>query len=251
MTAWRTLTQLPIPGRDAAAFAQALPWFPAVGLLLGLVAALAAWAGTSIGWPMGGALLATLWLVYATGGLHLDGLGDTADGLYGGRPAARALEIMKDSRVGAMGVVAIALILLFKATALARLAEAGDCHWLPLPMVMGRYAMAQLVCTQPYARSEGGTAAPFFQGAGVKQLRWALPVTLCMGLALAGAVGVAAALLTTAVTWLLARWWRRRLGGITGDTLGCACELIETGLLWLLAAAAPWMGCLGAGLKWH
>lgn len=237
-TAWRTLTAMPFPVGAGDDFAGALPWFPAMGLLLGLGAWLAAWLPADRGWAAGGGLLATLWLALATGGLHLDGLADTADGLYGRRSAARALEIMKDSHVGAMGVVAIALTLPVKAAAMARLAEAGAWHWLPLPVIMARYAMAQLICTQPYARTEGGTAAPFFAGARPSRLAWTAPIALALGAALAGLTGVAALAVTMAVSAALGRWWRRRLGGITGDTLGFACETIETGLFFLLAAVA-------------
>jgi adenosylcobinamide-GDP ribazoletransferase len=245
-TAWRTLTVLPLPGREAVVFARALPWFPAVGLLLGTGALLVAGAVTAAGWPAGGGAAAVLWLVLATGGLHLDGLADTVDGLCGGGPAARALAIMKDSRIGAMGAAAVALALLFKAAALARLAELGAWSWLPLPGLMSRFAMAQLVCTQPYARPEGGTAAPFFAGARAVRPAPAALAALLMGLALAGATGAAALLLTMAGTAWLGRWWRRRLGGITGDTLGCACEATETALLALLAVAAPWRGRIAA-----
>lgn len=236
-TAWRTLTAIPFPVGAGDRFAGALPWFPAVGLLLGLGAWLAAWWPASRGWPAGGGLLATLWLALATGGIHLDGLADTADGLYGRRSAARALEIMKDSHVGAMGVVAIALTLPIKAAAIAHLAAAGAWHWLPLPVLMARYAMAQLICTQPYARVEGGTAAPFFDGARPIRLALIAPLALALGAALAGLTGVAALGVTVAVSGALGRWWRRRLGGITGDTLGFACETIETGLAVLLAMA--------------
>lgn len=237
-TAWRTLTFIPFPGGAEDRFVDALSWFPAVGLLLGLGAWLAAWLPASRGWSAGGGVLATLWLVLATGGLHLDGLADTADGLYGRRSAARALEIMKDSHVGAMGVVAIALTLPIKAAAMAHLAAAGAWHWLPLPVLMARYAMAQLICTQPYARAEGGTAAPFFDGARPARLAWIAPLALALGAALAGLTGMAALAVTMAVSDALGRWWRRRLGGITGDTLGFACETIETGLFFLLAAVA-------------
>ncbi len=236
-TAWRTLTAIPIPGGAGDSFAGALPWFPAVGLLLGMGAWLAAWLPASRGWAAGGGLLATLWLALATGGIHLDGLADTADGLYGRRTAARALEIMKDSRVGAMGVVAIVLTLPIKAGAIAHLAAAEAWHWLPIPVLMARYAMAQLICTQSYARAEGGTAAPFCDGARFARLAWIAPIALALGAALAGLTGVAALAVTVAVSGALGRWWRRRLGGITGDTLGFACETIETGLALLLALA--------------
>ena len=96
------LTILPLGARGTYAPRAMIPWFPAVGLLLGLLLALFDMLVSHLWAPPAAAALDVVLLMVLTGALHLDGLGDTADGLYGHRPAARALEIMKDSRIGTM-----------------------------------------------------------------------------------------------------------------------------------------------------
>ncbi len=244
VTAWHTLTRLPVPGRDAGRFDRALPWFPAVGILLGAAAALVVRAGAALGWSVGGAVLGVSWLAWATGGLHLDGLADTVDGLAGGRTPGQRLAIMKDSRIGAMGAIALGLVLLAKTAALARLGAAGAWCWIPVACLGARYAQVQLACRLPYARPEGGTAAPFFRDATPRRLLQTAALALVLAAGLAGRGGMAALALAAGGAAVGGAWLHRRLGGITGDSLGFVSELVETALLLALAAATgrlpPW-----------
>ncbi|MHC4917795.1 MAG: adenosylcobinamide-GDP ribazoletransferase [Planctomycetota bacterium] len=246
VTAIRTLTIVPVPGKEAERAASALPWFPLVGALLGalLWALPAGWAALfrAIAWPGGMALvMLALWTVL-TGGLHLDGLADWADGFFGSRDREKTLAIMKDSRVGAFGAIALVVVLLAKWAALSRLVEGGGewalARWLIAVLASSRAVQVDLAASLPYARPEGGTAGRFTEGAGLRHRVAALAVALVLSVLACGPLGAAA----TVAAWLLGRafaWYcRRRVGGITGDLLGAATEIVEVVLLMAIAAAA-------------
>lgn len=232
VTAIRTLSVLPMPGPEADPLADALPWFPVVGGLLGwLLAAGAMGMGRlSGGWAEGVAFAVLLGGVLLTGGLHLDGLADSADGLWGGHSQERRLTIMKDSHVGVFGVSAVTLLLLGKWLCLARLFQVGGVLWLPTAWIVSRTLPAALACFLPYARKEG-TGAAFVRGCRKRHLAAALAVASLLILSGGGtghlAAWMPAALLALAWGWLA----QRRLHGVTGDILGAAVELGETLIL--------------------
>jgi adenosylcobinamide-GDP ribazoletransferase len=231
VTAARTLTWLPIPGREAASFASALPWFPLVGAFLGLALHGAALL-TGQGWPGGTALLVVAGGTLLTRGLHLDGLADTADGLFGGRTRERALAIMKDSRMGAFGGIALVLALLAKLVAVSRLATLSATAWLVPAYVASRTVQAALSACMPYAREEG-TAGAFVTAAGPRHAVGAIAaaMVILVGLGGPGWRWPAALGMALCVAILLGAGFRRRVGGITGDLLGAASELTETAVL--------------------
>ncbi len=234
VTACRTLTVLPVPGRDAEVFARALPWFPLVGGVVGgLLVAIAMGADvlTAHAWPASVAAAVVIADVIVTRGLHYDGLADTADGIGAIRDRARALRIMKDPNVGAFGVLALVMVLGVKWIAVARLVRDGELVWLVVAAVAARAAMVELACALPYARSEGGTAGAFVAGARPAH-RWiSACVALALGYALVGMAAVAVVALFVAVTGLYRRWCRRRFGGITGDLLGAGGLAVEVAML--------------------
>ena len=174
-----------------------------------------------------------------TGGLHEDGLSDTADGLYGGWTKARRLEIMKDSRVGSYGVLALVLVTLARWSALtAVLVHDGDWggHWAALVATgaLSRAPMALVMALLPNARGEGlshATGRPS-------------PATALVALALAGAIAalltgwaaVPLAFATLGVAILLAALALRKIGGQTGDILGASQQLAEVACLAVLSA---------------
>lgn len=231
------LTRLPAGPLEAADFARAPGWFAAVGLGMGAALAggwwLAAWA-----WgPVLAALVAVALGLMLTGALHEDGLADTFDGLGAFRTPERALEIMRDSRIGAYGAMALVLVLGARVAALAGLGLLA-----PVALMAGqglsRGGMALMLRAGPYLRPRGaGTGMTGPLGAGV----WPL------GLAMAAAAGLVVwaaapgALLAGLAGMVLAQaavrlWALRRLGGITGDILGAAQVLGDLGfLLGLLA----------------
>ena len=249
-TAFRTLSVLPLPGDHAeGSMAASLPWFPCVGLVIGAalygvtaLAGLSPWGA----WPAGAALLVVAGGALLTRGLHLDGLADAADALGSMAPRERMLAIMKDSAVGAFGVVALVVALGAKWIAVARLVESGTAVWIVAACVVSRAAQVELAVALPYAREEGGTAEGLVKGARDRHRIAAWTLALLTVAAACGPAGAGAAL----GAWLLARVlaWRsmRALGGVTGDLLGATSELVETAVLFACAAAgarlAAWTG---------
>jgi adenosylcobinamide-GDP ribazoletransferase len=231
LVAFRYLTTLPLPrSRVPGDLGRAAAWFPVVGLVLGGCLTLASLGVDRVAPPgVGGVLLVALWAAL-TGGLHLDGLADTCDGLGGAWSRDRALAIMRDARSGPYGVTAIVLLLGLKAAALASLPEGLAWRALVLAPVLGRVAPLLLVVLCPPARPEG---AGHLFAAGA---RWP-------ALVVGGLIAVAVSFLTLGpwgalplgvaglFVWRLAAYLRRRLGGFTGDTLGALVETVETGVL--------------------
>jgi adenosylcobinamide-GDP ribazoletransferase len=224
------LTRLPLPPlRDVAPreLGQSAAWFPPVGALVGGAVGAALWAGVHIG-PWVGALAALVVWVLITGALHLDGLGDVADGLGAGhREPARFLEVVRDPHAGGFAVVAIGLQLLAKLVLLAELA--------------GGMALAGLVLVPAWARWGaivlGLMMPPLGAGLGA---RFAAALSKTTAAVWALVLGVASLwvawplLGALLISPLLALYWRRRLGGITGDCHGASIEITETLLLALL-----------------
>jgi adenosylcobinamide-GDP ribazoletransferase len=224
-----------------------------VGGLLGLALFLPAWGFSLLvmlhppagwfSWPAGMALLLLAMGTLLTGALHLDGLGDWADGFFGAREKDKVLAIMKDPRKGSFGVIAVVLVLLAKWAAFARLVEgSGIPEWIIAAMVVSRFCQVDLAASLPYARAEGGTAAPFVAGARWwhRLVAWLLTLAICIGAC--GPAGAAAPVLGWIMMRLFRRHCRRRVGGVTGDLLGACSELVETGLLLAAAAAAAELG---------
>jgi adenosylcobinamide-GDP ribazoletransferase len=231
------------PSRDTAAAAMA--WAPAVGLLLGgIAAAVLVVADHLLGTgPLTAAGLAVAALALLTRGLHLDGLADLADGLGSGQPAARALDIMRHSDIGPFGIVTLVLTLVIQVGALAHAEAAGDGRGpvaLIAAAVTGRLALTW-ACRRGVtaARREGLGALV----AGTVRPAVAVGITLTV---LAAAVFVARAGFTLplavvaglAAAFVLQRHAVRRLGGITGDVLGALIETAATVTL-VVAAMGP------------
>lgn len=207
--------------------ARSMFWFPWVGLILGL-GFWGALLGFQIVFPpaAAAALLLTL-TVLATRGLHLDGLADTVDGLGGGNNPQERLIIMKDSRLGAFGAVSLVLALLLKFAFFLAWTEKSLGPSLILYPVLSRWGMVFLAYLSPYARAEGGlgqamttgVSGRVLLGATLSALALALLTTRISGLLLLAAAGLA--------VWLLSIYFRKRLGGVTGDVLGAANEVLE------------------------
>lgn len=236
--AMRFLTVIPqpwLPPMSEASAVIAIPWFPAAGLIIGALLLPLGWlAGLAWGELALAALVVVAWGAI-TGGLHLDGLSDTFDAVMSWRPRERKLEIMKDSRIGAMGALALVAVLLLKVVFLA---EAGAEWWRAalLAPVLGRWADCYGIFWFPAAR-EGGLGRSFNAQVRKADFWIASAVALAAALLIGGAAGLAAALLVWGGSHLLARWWTRDLGGLTGDTYGALCEIGEVVALAALAAA--------------
>jgi adenosylcobinamide-GDP ribazoletransferase len=235
------LTRLPVwPDRpwQGADLAASVAMFPLVGLLVGVLGALAFAAATALGLPpLPAAVLAIAALVCSTGALHEDGLADLADSL-GGATRAQSLEIMRDPRVGSFGVIALALALAARAGALAALAgpaEVGAA--LVAAAALSRVLLPAAMLALPQARADGlaalaGRPHPARVAASVAIAL--LIALLVLPAAVAVAASAAAALAGAMLAWLAFR----RLGGITGDVLGGVQQLAEIAFLLSVVAMA-------------
>lgn len=239
LAAIQFLTILPLPAAlapDGGALGRSLPFFPLVGLAIGAAAAGIDWGLWHL-LPLGvTSVLTVILLIAASGALHLDGLADAADGLFSARPRERALEIMRDSRTGPMGVAAIVAVIALKIALLTALTGPGRWWVLLLMPVAGRCALLIHLALLPYARPEGGLADLFHRNRSQGHALGALLFLLALGSLTGGFAGFLAAAVAALAALLLAAYFQRRLGGLTGDTLGAACELTE--LAPALAAAA-------------
>jgi adenosylcobinamide-GDP ribazoletransferase len=238
LVAGRFLTRLPVPsGPEAGDLGRAAGWFPVVGAVLG---GLLAGGQVAAGWlapPLLAAVLVVALWALLTGGLHLDGLADSADGLGGGWSREETLAIMRDARTGAYGVVAVVLVLAAKIGALAGLAPALGWRAILLAPVLARAAPIGLARLCPPARADGSGHAFALTVAGGGVLAAALvPAGLALGLF--GAPGLAPVAVTALATLGFAGYLRRRLGGLTGDCLGALVEASEALTLIALAALA-------------
>ena len=231
LAALRFLTILPVPGGQDESpddLAGTPVYFPLVGVLIGLAAAGLASGLLHVLPMLPGSVVLVIALIGVSGGLHLDGLSDTADGFFSSRPRERILEIMRDSRVGAMGVMAIVCVLLLKVTSLASVPGGAFLPVAFLMPVAGRCALVISMSLLPYARPEGGLGTAFYRSRPVLGSVWAALVLLVAGWLVCGFGGLAAAGASLIVVLLFAAYTHRKLGGATGDTLGAACEIGET-----------------------
>ena len=201
-------------------------FFPVVGLLLGSVAVVLIWCLQQLLPPLVTAVLAVALLGAFSGGLHLDGLADTADGFFSARPRERILEIMHDSASGVMGVCVLVLVLLLKVACLASLSTT----LLPVIFLMplaGRTAIVLMMALLPYARPQGGLALVFYTRRSRLVALGGLVLCLVMAWLAAGMQGAGAVLAMVFLVLLFARLCHLKIGGATGDTLGASCELAE------------------------
>ncbi len=231
------LTRFPVGGAgvEEKDLAGGLAFFPAVGLCLGALAAGCLIVAEHLFAPSLAALLVVAFLALATGGFHLDGLADTADGLGSSRSRQQMLAIMRDSHIGVMGVLAIVVVLAVKVTALAAAPPDRRLAAVLLMPTVGRTAILLMMRLLPYARKEG-RAAVFYQRPPSTALAAALLGLAVLGPGvggMAGGVVVVAGMLFVAG---FAAYCRRMLGGATGDTLGAACEMTEALVALVMAA---------------
>jgi adenosylcobinamide-GDP ribazoletransferase len=239
--AWRLLTVIPlplIPDRPHPAAGRAAAYFPLVGLMLGfLLAAASQILYLFLPEGLAAAVLLTVWIGY-TGLLHLDGFMDSCDGLLPPRDPPRRLEIMKDSRVGAFGVVGVILLLLTKYQALAALPVDHRLPTLIITPVLARWAMTWAMARYPLARSEG-LSVVFGVGLSWPQLGMASAVTLVVLLVSMGWLGLILLVVAWLTTALLARLAVARISGLTGDVYGAICEVVEMMVLMAGVVAYP------------
>ena len=247
LTAVMFLTRIPCPDwldGDPVHLARSTVWFPAVGVLVGALGALTLVVGHTLWSAAVAVALSTIVTVRATGAFHEDALADSLDGFGGGINIEQTLRIMKDSRVGAYALIGVVLTVSAKLAVLWLLTERD--LWLAVRAlivahVLGRWSALPLIHWLPYVRDDG-TGKPF--AAAVTTPRLIVGSLFAVGVTISalwpvGVAGVASTLITAlAVTWIAARYFRTHLGGMTGDCLGAANQIVE--LATYLALAARW-----------
>ncbi len=238
--AWQFLTVLPwvrAKGEaDPRLLGPSMACYPLIGLLLGLILWIPFWF---LVWIFPRSLadsLLVLLLVLLTGAFHLDGLADTLDGLAHGKTSEERMRIMKDHRVGAFGVIGLILILGIKFLALDSLPKQTAIKGLVVALALSRYSMVQLLLRAPYARKEGGLGLAFKETLTKKEWFAAAIFSLACSLLFFKMPGLILWGLVALSTFLLERFFVRKLGGVTGDVLGAANEINETLILVAMTA---------------
>lgn len=234
-------TRLPVPALadfQEAELNHAARYFPLVGLLIGLIAAIVWWLASLLFPPAIAVLASMAASIYLTGAFHEDGLADSADGLGGGMDKAAKLAIMQDSRLGSYGAIAVIGVLLFKFQALLALPAAVLPFALIAAHAMSRLAAVHVMAALPYVRS-AGKSKPLATTPTRHDLWCASALGLWSWIGFAGllwlnhtALAALQFLLLTGLPVLLAWWWwrnllARHLQGYTGDTLGAMQQLTE------------------------
>jgi len=230
------LTRLPVTHPDDANFARAYRVFPVVGALIGLAVGLVCLALRKLGVPdLAAAALALGAGALLTGALHEDGLADVADGFGGGRDVEARLAIMRDSRIGTYGAIVLLVSFTARLSALAAIPDNYVVASLLATHALARGVLPAIAANLPYARPDGlarGGGQPD-AAAALIAIGLALPAAL---LALPWASSLWAAVIAGVSGLVVARLALRKIGGQTGDVLGCAEQVAETAVLVLLAA---------------
>lgn len=229
------LTVLPVANADGSPGERlGRAYFPAIGALIGLVAAVAYVVAGALTTPLLGAAVAVTVLAVMTGALHLDGLADSIDGLMARGDAARRLEVMRDPRLGSYGVTAIGVVLLLEVAAIASMSPSRALAGLVIAGGVSRMATLAIIAFVPYVREAGlGLAAWDDRRRGLD---------LAVGAASAAVVclldwkrALVALPLVALIAVSLATLARRRIGGATGDTCGAVAELCQIAVLVVFA----------------
>ena len=239
------MSRLPVPQHWTEGFEfkesyKGIVFFPWIGVILGALGAF--FTHVALTWlhlgPFIAAVIYVLTLAIATGGLHLDGLADTCDGIFSARVRERMLEIMKDSRIGTHGALALIFVLMLKVVVVAQLltqAPPMAFSVLIAAPALSRALMAVLMYNQPYARENG--LGNVFIGKITRQHFW---ITLVVGLILVcwavGGIGIAVFIVAYLFSLGYRQYVHHYLGGQTGDTLGAGNELFEVIVLLIVAS---------------
>src|SRR5438309_899757 len=228
-SALQFLSRIPVPPGNYR-LEESVVWLPVVGLVLGAILAGVDWALRVIGMDqLVVSTVVVVLLLVLSGALHADGLMDTCDAVFGHASPERRLEIMRDPRAGAFGVVGLVCIVALKIAALDALPTSVRPQLLTLGPTLGRWSILVAATAFPYGRPSG-LGVPLKMAASRKSLAVAtlVPLAAC---GVVGPYGFIAAALALLVSLGVGRWLMRLLPGLTGDCYGAICELVEA-LVW-------------------
>lgn len=231
------LTRLPIPipknitDRDMG---SSTPFFPLVGIIIGFMLVGVDRLFSIIFPPIVVNAIIFVSLIIITGGLHLDGLMDTCDGIFSGKDRERILEIMRDSRVGAFGVLGAIVIVVLKLSLLNVLPEGNRYNALLIFPMLARWAMVLGVTMFPYARKTPGLGVSFTDYAKKSYIIWSILPVFIVSIPLLSWLSFPIIIFMGFVAWLLGKWFSNKIGGLTGDTYGAICEITEVFALMIM-----------------
>lgn len=225
-----------IPARIGSArpedMGAALVYFPVIGLFLGLLLVVVSSVCTMLALPqLTVSIIVVTALIMCTGGMHLDGAADTADAFFSGKKRDDMLLIMRDPHIGALAAVSIVCVILLKVSAVYALSPSARIPALVLCAVISRWSLVMSLFLFPYARAEG-KAGIFVKRDNQPRFLIATLITLLYAFFFSGARGIAYCALAGIVTHWCGRVSCARIGGITGDTLGAVCEIVEIVVLY-------------------
>ncbi|MCP4746033.1 MAG: adenosylcobinamide-GDP ribazoletransferase [Desulfobacteraceae bacterium] len=237
LSAIQFLTIIPCGGRWQFDAERAIGFFPLTGLLIGVLLMLCDCIAMALWNPAAAAVIDVIALATISGALHLDGLADTADGLYGRRSPEKALDIMKDSRVGAIGMVVVICCLAAKWAGIYGLNDNRLLYLMIIP-AFSRSAVILGMKFLPYGRPQGGTGHIFFKNEIQLKHFWGLALVSVLTI-FAGRMLIIILLVFTLTISTILWGYHRRIGCITGDMLGALIELTETALFLILSVKGP------------
>ena len=234
-----TLTIFPFFGKDTADFTKSLYWFVPVGILLGFIASFVALFFTYFELYFIGSAIVVSLLVFLTRAFHLDGVADMADGFGGLRSdKERILAIMKESTIGAFGLIATTLLLITKVATITSLLEKQQGSLLIWPILLSRLMAIFQIVFNRYAKEEGGTASHLVRNSKIRHLIVSL-LTTALFYVIYPNISILKLILTLFMglltTLYIALKARKKIGGITGDIIGSTVEYSETVMLIIVA----------------
>jgi len=232
LIALQFLTVLPIKIKSEVEerdFGNSLLYFPVIGILIGLVLCTAVFL-LSVLPNIVVAVIILIMSIVITGGIHLDGFADTCDGFYGSKPKEKILEIMRDSRVGTMGVAGVVCLLLLRFTLIVSIPREILWRVLIMMVVFARWSQVLACYMSKYARKEG-KAKYFIEHAGKKEFLVGILLTSGLFLLLMQVKGIILFIICMFPILLFINRIKRKIGGMTGDTIGAVNEIAEVLIL--------------------
>jgi len=240
LLALKFLTSIPILRRREVSpqeLGRSIAYFPAIGIIIGLLLAGLNWLLTFILPPAVVNVLLVTFLVVITGALHLDGLVDTCDGIAGHKTTEERLKVMRDSRAGGFGIIGVCCLLLVKFIALNSVPEDMKMATLILMPTLSRWIVVWAVFAYPYARKTG-LGKVFKEEANLKRFILATLTALAAALVLGRLYGFIIMLLIWLISWAVAAYLKRKFAGLTGDNYGAINEVAEVSVLILIIILA-------------
>lgn len=237
------LTTIPIPGnyvKDEKDLGRSVLFYPIVGLLIGLETLGLYRLASRVFMPVVSMVIAYVGNIMLTGGLHIDGFGDMCDGFYAGKDKQGILAIMKDSHIGTMAVLGIFCLLILKLSLLYSVLPKDILAQtiLVIPAI-SRWVISVAAGIYHYAREEGGTAKPFVENVGRREIIISSFLISLISFIILGPAGILLSISTLAIALIFMRWVKNKIGGITGDILGGLNEISEVCSLVMLNLGFP------------